>query len=66
MWSAENGAEDREESGGVGLLDAGFEEVGGLEEDRRAEAGEEAGEEVEGWVGFDLSPRLYILRWRVG
>jgi hypothetical protein len=31
---------------GSGLLDPGFEEVGGLEEDGGGEPGEEAGEEV--------------------
>jgi hypothetical protein len=39
-----------------GLLDAGFEEVGGLQEDGGAETGEEAGGEVEGW-------RLYVSPW---
>jgi hypothetical protein len=36
---------------GRGLLDAGFEEVSGLEEDGGAETGEEACGEVEGCRG---------------
>jgi hypothetical protein len=52
VWRGENGAEDWEEGRRAGLLDTGFEEVGRLQEDRGAEAGEEAGEEVEGWMGF--------------
>jgi hypothetical protein len=34
-----------------GLLDTGFEEIGGLEEDGGCETGEEAGSEVEGGFG---------------
>lgn len=52
MWRGEDGAEDWEEGRRAGLLDAGFEEVSRLQEDRGAEAREEAGEEVEGWMGF--------------
>ncbi len=63
MWRGEDGAEDRQESGGAGLLDTGFEKVGGLEKDRGAEAGEESGEEVEDWRG--PWSRYYILRCRM-
>lgn len=34
---------------GAGLLDAGLEKVGGLEEEGGCAAGTEAGEEVEAW-----------------
>lgn len=46
MWRGENGSEGSEE-GLLGLLDAGFEEVGWLEEDGGGEAGAEACAEVE-------------------
>jgi hypothetical protein len=62
MWRGEEGAEDGEEGGGAGLLDAGLEEVGWLEEDGGAEAGEETGEEVEGDGRFE-GLGFYILRW---
>ena len=51
MWGGEDGLEGWEESRGLGLLDAGFEEVGGLEKDGRCEAGEEPCGEVEGCFG---------------
>ena len=34
------------------LLEASLEEIGGLEEDSGGDAGDQAGEEVECWVGF--------------
>jgi hypothetical protein len=52
VWRREDGAEDWKQGRGAGLLDPGLEEVGGLEEGRGAEAGEEAGQKVEGWVCF--------------
>lgn len=66
MRGGEDGAEDWEEGGGAGLLDAGLEQVGWLEKDGGADAGEEAGEEVEGWVRLVPVLRFHILRWRCG
>ena len=47
--AVEDLAQDMADSGGAvaGLLDAGFEQVGGLEEEGCCAAGGEAGEEVE-------------------
>ena len=46
--TCKNLAEGSEEGCRAGLLDTGFEEVGGLEERGRQAAGRKAGEEVEG------------------
>ncbi|KAI4138359.1 MAG: hypothetical protein LQ341_004704, partial [Variospora aurantia] len=40
-------AESLQEGGGVGLLNAGLEEIGGLEEGSGENAGAEAGDEME-------------------
>ena len=44
---------------GAGLLDAGFEKVGGLEEEGGCAAGAEAGEEVEAWREEDVRSCLW-------
>lgn len=53
VGAIEDLAQDVADGGGAGagLLDAGFEEVGGLEEEGGCAAGAEAGEEVEAWEG---------------
>jgi hypothetical protein len=55
----EDGAQNGEESRGAGLLYAGLEEIGGLEEHGGAKAREQAREEMEGRVWFGLG--LHIL-----
>lgn len=47
MGLLEDGAESGAERGAAGLLDAGFEEIGGLEEDGGEGAGGKARSEVE-------------------
>ncbi len=67
MRRGEDRAEDRKKSGVARLLDTGFQEVGGLQQDGGAEAGEETGEKMEGRVGLFMAARwCYVLRWRWG
>jgi hypothetical protein len=62
VGAIEDLAEGVGESGGAGagLLDAGFEQVGGLQEEGGCAAGAETGEEVEGYKGEDVSMVLLV------
>ena len=62
MRGGEDRAENGQQRGGAGLLDSRLEEVGGLKEDRGADAGEKAGKEMEGYMRFELRGS-YILLW---
>jgi hypothetical protein len=62
VWAIEDLAQGLADGGGAGagLLDAGFEQVGGLEEEGGCAAGAEAGEEVEAWEGNSVSECLEV------
>lgn len=60
IWSAGDATEGLQQGGGVGLLDAGLEEIGGLEEGGGEDAGTEAGDEVECWDRLVLKYRISV------